>query len=102
MANGKKRNISLKAWLIITIIALVVVEVALIVRQMLGVRDYKLMFIIIFAVLVIGIGIIIWIRMLMKKQKFKQQMEERSKTVKCDWNSYKDMLGSTKNTNQTK
>lgn len=102
MANEKKRKISLKAWLIITIIALVVVEVALIVRQMLGVRDYKLMFIIIFAVLVIGIGIIIWLRMLIKKEKFKKQMEERSKTVKCDWNSYKDMLGGTKNNNQQK
>ena len=92
----KERKISLKAWLIITIIALIVIEGALIVRNMVGIRDYKLMFAIIFVVLVIGISLIIWLRMLIKKERFKKQMEERSKTVKSDWSAYRELMGGTK------
>ena len=92
----KERKISLKAWLIITIIALIVVEGALIVRNMVGIRDYKLMFAIIFVVLVIGISLIIWLRMLIKKERFRKQMEERSKMVKSDWSAYKELMGSAK------
>ena len=92
----KERKISLKAWLIITIIALIVVEGALIVRNMMGVRDYKLMFVIIFVVLVIGLSLIIWLRMLIKKERFKKQMEERSKTIQSDWSSYRELMGGTK------